>query len=90
MADNKNKHYVYLDMEGNEMQCDIDASTPADTLAALAEDDNSWVRYNIACNVHTPAAVLAELAKDAEWDVRVAVACNASTPAEVLAALANR
>jgi hypothetical protein len=58
MADNKNKHYVHLDMEGNEMQCDIDASTPAETLAKLAKDDDGWVRYNIACNAAAPAGAV--------------------------------
>ena len=58
----------------------LKTDTSPETLARLAKDENSWVRYCVARNHNTPPETLARLANDYDWVVRTGVAVNPSTP----------
>ncbi len=65
------------------------SGTPAETLVALASDDDDVVRSWVARNMSTPGHILAGLSVDSNWDIRRSVAMNESTPRETLLALAK-
>ena len=64
-------------------------NTPVEVLAALAKDDDYYVRCGVARNANTPVGTLAELAKDEATVVRMWVASNPNTPVGSLMVLAK-
>ena len=62
-------------------------NTPVEVLAALAKDEDYYVRYGVARNPNSPVGVLAELAKDEYSYIRYWVADNPNSPIEALAVL---
>ena len=62
-------------------------NTSVETLAALAKDEDSYVRLGVASNPNSPVGTLATLAKDDYWRVRCYVAENANSTVEILAAI---
>ena len=59
-------------------------STPPEVLAALARDDDCYVRVWVARNLSAPPQVLTALARDANPYVRRGVSTHPSTPPKVL------
>jgi len=64
-------------------------TTPIEILEMLSEDENSFVRHNVAKNPNTPKEVLEKLSKDKNYWVRNNVARNPSTPIEILERLSK-
>ena len=62
--------------------------TAAGTLAELAADPHSDVRFAVAANPSTPPAALHVLAADSSSEIRAVVAANQSTSDETFAVLA--
>ena len=62
---------------------------PAETLAQLATNTNSSVRYRVASHFNTPATVLRQLARDSYVATVRAVASNRNTSPETLEVLAT-
>ena len=56
-------------------------TTTPEVLVALAEDEDGWVRAEVAWNPNAPAATLAKLAEDKDAQVRYWMAKNPNTPA---------
>jgi hypothetical protein len=58
-------------------------NTPPETLAVLAQDENSGVRWKVARNPNTPPETLELLATDKSWAVRSWVAYNRNATEEI-------
>jgi hypothetical protein len=57
--------------------------SPVETLAQLAEDSSSGVRFAVGLNAKTPVEVLSKLASDPVQDVQLAVFGNPTAPTSV-------
>jgi Leucine rich repeat variant len=59
-------------------------NTPPETLAVLATDKESYVRWRVAYNPNTPPETLAVLATDNDSCVRYGVAQNPNATEEII------
>lgn len=63
--------------------------TPYETLAKLAQGEDTDIRRRVGKNAVTPVTTIRMLANDAQWQVREGVAMNDAAPQDVLEALAR-
>ena len=63
--------------------------TSPEIIEELAEDEEMWVKYEVAINPNTPVNILRKLAEDGNEYVRCEVAENPKIPIEVLKKLAE-
>ena len=67
----------------------LENNASPEMIEELAEDEDSYVRYEVAKNPNTPIDILTKLAEDENSDVRWGAIRNPNTPADILRELAE-